>query len=176
MSTKEYSREVYYWRKAHKICVRCGHEDALEDGALCLVCKMENREKASERYHNLLPDEKRKLLDERKEEKKRIRAEKKAQGLCYQCSRPVYKNHAYCYEHYISQKKAHTQNNNAKCKHHPSGTCYICGKEPAPGHKLCPEHYEERAERARKMNAQKNRSSHKWIEDNKVVFKGGSYD
>ena len=25
---REYNREIYYWRKEHQICVKCGRENA----------------------------------------------------------------------------------------------------------------------------------------------------
>lgn len=163
---RAYAKEVREWRKAHKMCVRCGKEKALEGRVMCLVCMMDARERHREEYRQMSDEEKLK----RAEKKKLIREEKKARRECLQCSRAVYKNHAYCYEHYISQKKAHTRHRRKKYPYHPSGTCRICGKEPVPGHKLCPEHYEQYAERMRELNAQKDRSSHRWHDENKITF------
>lgn len=49
----EYEREEYAFRKKHKICVRCGKEDAYGDSVFCLACKMDKRYSAKENYKNL---------------------------------------------------------------------------------------------------------------------------
>ena len=157
MKTKEaqraYAKEVREWRKAHKMCVYCGREKALEGRTMCLVCMMDCRERSRERSRNMSEEQKRK----KSEKNKLIGAEKKARGECRQCSRPVFENHAYCYEHYISQKKAHARENRKKYPYHPSGVCHICGKDWLSGHKLCPEHYQAYAERMNKINDERRR-------------------
>lgn len=167
MATKEYAKayakEVYYWRKEHGICVNCGKEKAEPNRTRCLECKMVQREKMLAAYHNK-PEEVKVLEAEKKRLK---RAEKKAQGICRQCSRPIYKNHAYCYEHYISQRNADRKYKQKKLKYHPSGTCYICGKESEKGFKLCPEHHKEWAERVTETNRKKDRSQHPWTSNNR---------
>ena len=154
---RRYAKEVREWRKAHGFCTRCGKEKAEKGKSLCLICKMDEREKRREKYANMPEEKKKEHLEEKREKAELIRKEKKANGICLQCSRPVYKNHSYCYEHYISQKKADKRHRKKIYPYHPTGVCRICGKEPAPGHKLCPEHYEQYAARMRECNKSKGR-------------------
>ena len=77
------SKNNYEFYKNHKICVRCGQEDAERNHTLCLQCMMKNREE-SLKYH-------RKHRKERRE-KNRIRAKKryyrlKEEGICICCGR-----------------------------------------------------------------------------------------
>lgn len=173
MASKEYARvyakEVYHWRKEHGICTRCGKEEAEKGKTVCLECKMVQREKMLAVYHNK-PEEFKAMQAEKK---RLIRAEKKANGICWQCSKPVYKDHVYCYEHYISQRKADRKYKQKKYKYHPSGTCYICGKESENGFKLCPEHHKEWAERTAATNKARDRSAHPWNDANKIIFYRG---
>jgi hypothetical protein len=171
MATKEYAKayakEVYKWRKEHGFCVRCGKEKAEEGKTMCLLCKMEQREKARERYRAKAATTR--SLDA---ERQRLRrAEKNANGICLQCSKPIYNEHAYCYEHYITQKKADKKFKEKKYKYHPSGTCYICGRESEKGFKLCPEHHKEWAERTAATNKTRDRSAHPWNDANKLTFR-----
>lgn len=139
-----YAKEVYYWRKENHICVRCGKESADEGYVTCLACRMEQREKSRERYN----------LDI-KVSRATLRAERRKAHLCQQCGKPVYKNHAYCYEHYLRQKRAsreysdRVRNKNFKAQ----GLCRICGKplckrDDGKQSAYCEEHYKQYKERA----------------------------
>lgn len=139
-----YAKEVYYWRKENHICVRCGKESADEGYVTCLVCRMEQREKSRDRYD-----------PEVKVNRATLRAERKAAHQCYQCGKPNYRNHAYCYEHYLGQKRANrvytdrVRNKNFK----EQGLCKICGKplckrDDGKLSVYCEDHYKEYKERA----------------------------
>ena len=43
---KQYSRDVYYWRKANGICTRCGKEKSIKNNLYCPICREENRLRA----------------------------------------------------------------------------------------------------------------------------------
>lgn len=154
-SRRKYAKEVREWRKAHGICTCCGKVDAEPGKTLCLACRMDRREYFREYYRKKAET----MTEEEKtarSEKKRLQySEKKELGICPRCTRPTYKNHAYCYEHYLSQKRAHARAYRKKYPYHPSGTCRICGGEPAPGHKMCPVHYKEYSERMIKYNKER---------------------
>ena len=86
-----------------------------------------------------------------------IRKYKKEHGICRQCSKKVYRNHAYCYEHYLSQKRAHERHAKERYNYYGEiGLCRICGKPRYENHKLCKEHYEIQAERMRKINRERS--------------------
>lgn len=145
---KEYAREVREWRKEHRICVRCGKQDVFKNRIHCLQCLMDLRECSRNRYKG--------SSEEKRLKAKEIRDLKKANGICLQCSKLRYKEHAYCYEHYISQKKAHKKIAQKKYNYYGElGLCRICGKPRYEGHKLCKEHYEVQVERMRKINRER---------------------
>lgn len=139
-----YAKEVYYWRKENHICVRCGKESADEGYVSCLACRMEQREKSRDRYD-----------PEVKVDRATLRAERKAAHRCYQCGKPNYRNHAYCYEHYLGQKRANRDyTNKVRNKHFKEqGLCRICGKSLCKRNdgqmsSYCEDHYKEYKERA----------------------------
>ena len=143
---KAYNKEVRAWCIERGLCTICHREKADPGYKTCLVCRMDKREKASVR--TLTEEQKRAKAEKRR----RTAAEHKAKGLCLQCSRPVFQDHAYCYEHYISQRKAHAGERRKKYPYHPSGTCRICGGEPVPGKKTCEIHYPILRDRMLKIN------------------------
>ncbi len=82
------SKNNYEYYKIHKICVRCGQEDAERNHTMCLECMMKSRE-YSLKYA-------RKHKKER-QEKNRIRSKEryyrlKEQGICTCCGRRITKN------------------------------------------------------------------------------------
>lgn len=162
---REYEREVRAWRKEHHMCVRCGHEKADPGYTTCLVCRMDRRVSATgTRYGD-------KIAAQAKE----IRARKKAEHICYTCSKPAYKDHAYCYEHWLSQRRAQRKwaAENRPNKNYPSNQCRICGepvvkKQNDMGYsKFCATHYAQyvqkmsiaNKERLKKKNEEKNNSN-----------------
>lgn len=161
MSTTEanrrYAKELREWRKSLGICTRCGKFDAEPGKTMCLTCLMDSREYGREYY--------RKKAKAMTEDEKRVRSEKtsrryherKELGICPQCSRPRHENHAYCYEHYISMKRAQARHYRKKHPVRPPGTCKLCGGEPVPGHKMCPVHYKEYSERMTKLNKERSK-------------------
>lgn len=151
-----YAKEVRAWRKAHKVCVRCGKEKAYKNFVLCLQCRGEENYKRQVKYQ-----EKKATMTEQdiiaiRQKKREINARKKEEGICLQCSKPRYKNHAYCYEHYLGQKRVHKKVNEQKKKdHNACGLCRICNKPKLPKSAFCEEHYNEYSTRMREYNYMK---------------------
>ncbi len=82
------SKNNYEYYKSHKICVRCGQEDAERNHTLCLQCMMKSREE-SLKYNRAHKKE--------RQAKNRIRAKKryyqlKEQGICTSCGKRVSRN------------------------------------------------------------------------------------
>ncbi len=90
----------YKWYKAHHICVKCGHENAVRNHTQCLECMMKSRESA--RAYN-------KKNKEKLKEKNRICHSRryyklKELGLCTSCGKRKTKNNkTYC--DYCSARK-----------------------------------------------------------------------
>ena len=77
---REYRKEVYHWRKEHKMCVCCGHEKAEPGKVHCLECK----EKRYKHYHVLPEDGSQSLA----ELSKARYEERKRSGRCIICGKP----------------------------------------------------------------------------------------
>lgn len=159
---KAYAKEVREWRKAHHMCTRCGHEKADPGKSTCLQCRMARREYA--RGYDAQPKV--------REEVAARRAYKKANGICYACSKPVYKDHAYCYEHYLAQKrqlKAWHDKYNPR-KNYPATQCRICGapvtkKPDGTVSRFCEEHYEQYVKlmnKANEVRLENEESKNRW--------------
>lgn len=168
-SSKEYAREVYWWRKQHHICVRCGKQDAYKDYTCCLQCRMDLRESAREHIEKEISAAQRAARNVRK---RKIAAEKRANGICLQCSKPVFKDHAYCYEHYLSQRRAHQKYDaNLRKNYREQGLCPRCGKPLLEGHKLCEEHYIMYRDRMLKINEER-RIKNEYERNEKMAERG----
>lgn len=102
---KQYSREVYYWRKEHGMCVYCGHEPAEPGTVSCPECKNKQRQRSLKCYYDM-PEEK-KL--EKAELSKALYEDRKKKGLCVICGKPCMRGRVgsasrkrkslYCKEH-----------------------------------------------------------------------------
>jgi len=68
---RKYSRELYRYRKEHRICVTCGVQDAFNNNVRCADCIY----KASTKYDVI----------ELAEKNKAIRDERRLLGLCIKC-------------------------------------------------------------------------------------------
>lgn len=146
---KKYAKEVREWRKAHGFCTRCGHEKAEPGRSTCLVCKMDRRAYQIE-Y---------KSQPKVREVEAARRAYKRENHICYACSKPTYKNHAYCYEHYLAQKRqTKAWNDTYRNHHYPSNQCRICGAPVVKKHndmgysKFCATHYEQYLQNMKRAN------------------------
>lgn len=168
----QYAKEVRDWCREHGICTRCSKERAEPGKALCLVCKMKLREDSQERYRKQAAAMTEEEQQARNARKRQIASEKRAQGICQQCARPVYKGHAYCYEHYITQKKAHRKHDEKRFNYYSEqGMCKICGGECVQGKKYCPVHYQQKVESMRKASECRNLKKHTWAQDNNAAFR-----
>lgn len=155
-SSKEYAKEVREWRKANHMCVRCGKEEAYKNYTCCLQCRMDLREAARLRREKAAQS----ITDEQRIERNALKREqyasKKQQGICKDCNKPVFRDHAYCYEHYLMHRRAH-EKHYAKIRknYREQGLCPMCGKPPFENHKVCEEHYIMLRNRILKINEQR---------------------
>ena len=148
-SASEYNN----WLKEHKICISCRNADAVR-GAKCAVCA----DKALDRRHKAIkamsPEEKTKLKEYNKNYLRDRYKFRRENGLCTDCGKPVYRNHARCYEHFLREKRKDRERQEKKKKHwRELGLCFHCGKETVPGKSLCPTHLKEAQQRMEKANA-----------------------
>lgn len=104
MASREYQRELRRWRKEHGICTICGKEKVFT-GVVCEGCREKMNKKAREKYHSMTPEEKEKYLANISKRRKERRVERRKQGLCVCCGKPVYADYSMCYEHLLKQKR-----------------------------------------------------------------------
>lgn len=159
---REYARETREWRKAHKICIRCGQNSVYKNLQVCLVCRMDQRE-----YEKRSRDARkaRETEEDRaaRNLKRRLERQAKAErNECLACSNQRYQGYCYCYKHYISQKRAQNKYNREKRRKYytEKGLCRICGEEcttrvDGMPSKFCEQHYQQYRERALIMNQNK---------------------
>lgn len=74
---REYSKEVYHWRKEHRMCVYCGHEPAAPGMVSCPECKKKRRQRSLKCYYDM-PEEKKLGKAELSKARYKERKEKKA--------------------------------------------------------------------------------------------------
>ena len=113
MSSKEYGKEVYYWRKAHKICTCCGHKSAEPGSTLCPACKIKKSERSLKCYHKLSKKKKKEMFAKMTAQ----RRDRRTKGLCVRCGAPAggkslcekHLEAARRYQNEYRQKKLETQ-------------------------------------------------------------------
>lgn len=172
MGTREYnrvySREMYYWRKAHGICTNCGKEDAEPHKVLCAECA-EKKQHTAKRYWDDLPEEAREKAIQRVSTRRRSL---KAQGLCVGCGRKAAKGKAHCIECLLKARRNSRARRDAERvkTNFKEGLCSRCNEPVVLGQKLCTKHLEiarRCAEAARKGLTNVN---HPWRDNNKICF------
>ena len=147
----EYQKEVRQWRAQHHICTRCGQNEARDGYKLCLVCTMDSREQQKQRHEQKVLTEEERLS--RNLSQRLRRAEKRERNECACCSAKCYKNHVFCYKHYIRQRQAQVRVDKQRYNYYKDqGLCRICGKEvttKSDGTKsaYCEQHYKEAQQR-----------------------------
>ena len=150
-------KEEYEWLKAHKICVNCRSADATR-GTKCDECADKDLERRHKRLASMTEEEREAHRQKNKEYLRKRYKEFKEDGKCFDCGKPVYKNHTRCYECYIKGLRASRKYQSGKKKGFAElGKCRICGKEVVAGKKHCEEHLKQYQERMRKISYTLNR-------------------
>lgn len=149
MYNRAYYLEVKQWCKEHGFCTRCQKEKAEPGHSLCLVCRMDARGKSKPRSE----EEKKERADKARQDM----TERRKKGICRRCSKPVYQNHAHCYEHYIYTTRKNREYNQKRRKGYAIiGKCRICGEELRPGSAFCEIHYQQYSSRRAEANRKEN--------------------
>lgn len=130
------SKEDYEWYKAHGICPVCRQRDAAPNRVECDVCA----EKHITYRNNLPPDVKAARLERKREYYGKLRAQRKAAGLCTRCGRKLekYNTRTECDYCKAEQKKRDAKRLKGK-GYAELGLCLWCGRERVPGYSFCPD-------------------------------------
>ena len=157
----KYFRDMYAWRKAHHICIKCGQEDAAKGRTRCINCLEKNRGRI------------RKPLSTEQQYAKHIHQKRRydlllAFGVCAQCNKHnALPGHTLCLECNLKRNKA-AENKRRKQGVYPrdsySDMCLQCGKNPRlDGKKICSECYDKTMRNLAKANAANAQSRNKHI-------------
>lgn len=149
------------------ICVQCGKEKPFLGYVRCPKC-IEKSEEASRKCWS--DPEKRIRYNKRgSERKKELILERKENGLCPMCGRPI-KSGTYIYCKQCREKKnaaRRTQNSRRPGDHFKeriaAGVCMYCGEEVVPGYKLCETCLNRTRDNFRKANERSYRRCRKEI-------------
>lgn len=164
----EYYREMYAWRKAHHICVKCGQMNAAKGRVKCISCLEDARAvikkplNTEQQYANRLYMKRRyDLLT--------------AFGVCVKCGkRNAAPGHVHCNECLLrSRRKDEAARRKAGifARDSYSDMCVQCGKNlPVDGKKLCGECYEKALKNLVKANAALDLKKHIWQSYNSDIF------
>lgn len=136
------NKEEYQYFKSKGICTHCRQEKAEQGKALCLVCKMQNRE-----YKKKYEPENIRARDKSKREYR------KANGLCVNCGVRPQQHKLICNKCYSTILRRKAKNTAIPRSERVSyGLCYICGKnELVKGKKVCASCYEVRCKSISKI-------------------------
>lgn len=140
--------------KKKGICVCCGTNDAVKGQTLCLVCRTRDRKrdwKNKENYQEIL-----------KKNRDRYK-QKKDEGICVKCSRPVYKG-IFCYEHYLYRIRKNNEDSVTRYNHYKEqGLCIKCGGGRVEGRMVCQDCLEKLRKQAEKnFSPYRKQNSNNW--------------
>lgn len=171
----QYRRDTYHWRKAHKMCARCGKQDAYTlngRSKCCECCEYENQN----RRKNYDPEKER-------EKKQRQYAKREAEGKCVRCGKVKSDNgHKICSK-CIAEKHQYNQEKSQDIRiyRHDLNLCWFCGgqldgqkKFDGTKSRICSKCYESRLPYMRKAIEQsiKNREERKPIMNTQEIIEG----
>lgn len=171
-----YFREMYAWRKAHHICVKCGQRDAKKGHTRCISCaEKEQKRNAQKRalskseYHT--EEYYRQLCRTNKLYDLRV-----AFGVCTDCGkRNAAPGYTKCTECLIRCRRK-SEEKRRKSGIYPrdgySELCKMCNKKaPLNGKKLCEECYEKSLRNLKEANAARDNANHFWHGANHIAFR-----
>lgn len=99
-----YLKETYDYFKSKGICVYCKTQKARQGKISCLECAGKQAERRAIKPRVYTEEQKEKA----KARERALYAQRRANGLCTECGKPVYKNPyttMYCYEHFVKSRR-----------------------------------------------------------------------
>ena len=140
------SKELYHWYKEQGRCPKCGG-DPVRGKVFCINCldrAAENERKKREKW----TEEKRKMRNEQQREYcKKIREERKANGICIECGKRPAGETQRCKlcQYKINKRKREKHRDNGGMTYEERidpQKCYFCGAPAIEGRKTCAKCYE----------------------------------
>lgn len=171
----QYRRDTYHWRKAHKMCARCGKQDAytLNGRSKCYECREKENENRRKNYD---PEKER-------EKKQRQYAKREAEGKCVRCGRVKSDNGRKICNKCVAEKHQYNQERSKDIRiyRHDLNLCWFCGSQldgqkkfDGTQSRICSKCYESRLPYMRKAIEQsiKNREERKPIMNAQEIIEG----
>lgn len=135
-------KERREWYKSHKICPRCGKNEAFENHIHCAEC-LEKISLENSRTHMKNKGD---IYSRRYVQKKReLRKKRREAGLCPFCGKPAVKG-VFCLKHYTKNVERNERRRTGRTygekfrERMSAGLCMYCGKPQVSGYKFCEEH------------------------------------
>ena len=165
---RAYQRETYQWRKQHRVCVRCGKEDAEPHKVLCAECAAKCAA-SNKRYWDALDDVSRQKFAQ---QKRALREQLKSMGLCPRCGKKALNGRKHCLECLLKARRVSKQQYEVRRvkTNFTEGTCRYCNEPVEPGKKLCAKHLEIAQHCIQIACSRTPTANHPWRLDNKIVF------
>lgn len=163
----------YLHYKEKGICVQCGQWDASPGKVRCEVCLLQNSESQAKKMKKESEQEKKERQRKHREYLKKLRSDRKANGLCIMCGKPqCEKSTVYCLEHYIKNQRNNEKRKTGvpRSERMNYGLCYRCGKESMSGKKLCKSCYETSCSNL-PQDLQGTEKYARWKQQNKLIFR-----
>lgn len=148
--TKKERRE---WYKSHKICPRCGRNEAFGNYVHCAEC-LEQISLGNQRTYMKNKGD---IYSRRYVQKKReLREKRREVGLCPFCGKPAVTGR-FCLKHHIKNIERNERRRTGKTygeafrERMNAGLCMYCGEPQVEGYKFCKEHLAGMQERGKAM-------------------------
>lgn len=169
MTQTEVNKKNYIFYKSIGVCVQCGTNTHAPNRVRCEECLVKNsisREKILQKEN----EEQRKTRQENhKEYLKRTRAERKSQGLCIYCAKPIAKGSSvFCLEHKIKNQANNDKRKSGitRSERTDYGLCYTCGNPLDRQGRVC----QKCADNMTNNLTQQSYNAH-WKQDNEFIFR-----
>lgn len=131
------NQELYAWYKQMGICPQCGTNKAALNRVRCEECLAKNAE-SEDKHRKIKP------ITSRKTYNKNLREQRKENGLCIWCGKPICSTSTvYCIDCKIKNQRRNDKRKSGieRSERHEYGLCYICGKRAVEGKRLCADCY-----------------------------------
>lgn len=150
--------ETYHWYKAHGICVRCHHADAIFGRTLCPDCRDSEHERGRRRRERENAENREAYLEKQREANRKRYAERKQAGICIACWRKVVSGHTRCLVHLAKDRARERATRGQK----DPNECRYCHEPRAEGYAFCEMHLERAREIGRQIGKLPIPSDHPW--------------
>lgn len=161
------NQELYAWYKKMRICPQCGTNKAAPNRVRCEECLAKNAESA-DKHRKIKP------IASRKAYIKNLRKQRKENGLCIWCGKPICSTSTvFCIDCKIKNQRRNDKRKSGmeRSERYEYGLCYICGNPAVDGKSLCEECYKRSCDNL--PDSKDGVNYRNWKQRNKLIFGNG---